>query len=317
MQEIAVALAEQPSSFFIPPHLAKPPWLRVRLSSGEHVARIRNALRSRGLSTVCEEAHCPNISECWDKESTATFMLMGDVCTRTCKFCAVKTGNPMKKLDVTEPDKLAGAIADIGLSYAVLTSVNRDDLPDGGASHVASCIRAVKNKHPATLVEVLIPDFRGNDEHIQQVIDAQPEVIAHNIETVQRLQRKARDPRAGYEQSLHVLEHIKKKAPHVFTKSSIMLGIGETKEEVIETMKDLRAIGVDILTIGQYLRPSEKHLEIVEYVYPTVFEELKSIGEGMGFAFVASGPLVRSSYRAGELFVRYVLKKRADNHVEQ
>ena len=237
-------------------------------------------------------------------------MVLGDTCTRGCKFCAVKTGNPRRYVDQEEPENLASAIADMKLGYVVITSVDRDDLPDEGSSHIAACIKSVKEKHPATRVEVLIPDFKGKDGLIQQIIDAKPDVIAHNIETVQRLQRKIRDPRAGYEQSLHVLDVVRRQDPAIITKSSIMLGLGETKEEVIEAMKDLRSIGVSILTLGQYLRPSQKHIPVVEYVNPAVFEEYKKIGEQLGVAFIAAGPFVRSSYKAGELFVEHILEKR-------
>ncbi|MBI2147762.1 lipoyl synthase [Candidatus Woesearchaeota archaeon] len=289
----------------------KPSWLKIRPPQQENiqnVERIKAALRQRGLHTVCEEAHCPNMPECWSGETTATFMVLGDTCTRACKFCAVKTGNPRRAVDQDEPGKLADAIADIGLDYAVITSVDRDDLEDEGSSHIARCITRVKEKHPATVVEVLIPDFKGKDTLIKMVVDARPDVLAHNIETVRRLQRRVRDPRAGYDQSLHVLDFAKQQHPSLITKSSIMVGLGETPEEVIDTMKDLRKIGVDIITLGQYLRPSEKHAPVTEYVHPDVFARYEQAARELGFA-VASGPLVRSSYKAGELFLREVRKE--------
>jgi len=292
---------------------SKPDWLRIRApSSSSSLAsfqKIKHVLRARGLVTVCEEAHCPNMAECWANESTATFMVMGDTCTRACKFCNVKTHYPGKPLDPDEPRKLAEAIAEIGLDYAVVTSVNRDDLKDQGAGHFAACIREIKRQHPDCLVEVLIPDFRGSRECVQQIIDAKPDVIAHNIETTRVLTPNVRDPRAKYDQSLAVLKAIKGMDPRIFTKSSIMVGLGETDEDVMQTMNDLRAVGVSIFTIGQYLRPSDRHLPVVEYVHPSVFEKYKHIGEELGFAFVAAGPFVRSSYRAGELFVKHILEK--------
>ncbi|MBI2649758.1 lipoyl synthase [Candidatus Woesearchaeota archaeon] len=237
--------------------LEKPQWLKIKLAVNDEFSNIKNTLKKHELHTVCEEAHCPNISECWNT-GTATFMLMGDVCTRGCRFCAVKTGNPMQKLDADEPKKLAQALAEIKLfDYVVLTSVNRDDLADGGASHFTDCIKEIKKAYPEIIVEVLIPDFNGNVNSLKKIADAKPEVIAHNIETVERLQKKIRDPRASYKQSLNVLENVKKLNPRIYTKSSIMLGLEETDEEVLQSMKDLRAIDVDILTIGQYLRPTE------------------------------------------------------------
>ena len=288
--------------------LAKPEWLKIKLAVNDSFSNIKNTLKQHNLHTVCEEAHCPNISECWNG-GTATFMLMGDVCTRGCKFCAVKTGNPMKQLDADEPKKLAKALAEIKLfDYVVLTSVNRDDLEDGGSSHIAECIKEVKKEYPGIIVEVLIPDFKGSIDDLRKVVDAKPEVIAHNIETVERLQRKVRDARANYKQSLSVLENIKKLNPKIYTKSSIMLGLGETDEEVIRAMNDLRDIGVSIITLGQYLRPTDWHIAISEFVAPEKFEYFKQKALELGFLFCASGPFVRSSYKAGELFMRNVLK---------
>ncbi len=288
--------------------LEKPQWLRIRIDTNDNFSNIKNMLKEHNLHTVCESAHCPNISECWNT-GTATFMLMGDTCTRACKFCAVKSGNPMKRLDSDEPKKLALALAKIRLfDYVVLTSVNRDDLQDMGASHFAECIIEIKEEYPKMIVEVLIPDFRGDAALLKKIVDAKPEVIAHNIETVERLQKSVRDPRANYSQSLFVLENAKKMNPCVYTKSSIMLGLGETDDEVISSMKDLRGIGVDILTIGQYLMPTDQHFPIRRFVEPSKFEYFRKKALELGFLFCASGPFVRSSYRAGELFVKNVKK---------
>ncbi|MDP3766009.1 MAG: lipoyl synthase [Nanoarchaeota archaeon] len=289
--------------------LIKPQWLKIKLTTTDNFINIKSTLKQHNLHTVCEEAHCPNISECWNG-GTATFMLMGDVCTRGCKFCAVKTGNPMKQLDADEPKNLAKALAEIKLfDYVVLTSVNRDDLEDGGASHFAECIKEIKKAYPEIIVEVLIPDFKGDVSALKKIVDAKPEVIAHNIETVERLQRKVRDARANYKQSLGVLENSKKLNPKIYTKSSIMLGLGETDEEVIQSMKDLRDINVDILTLGQYLRPTDWHIPISEFITPQKFEYFKQKALELGFLFCASGPFVRSSYKAGELFIKNHLHK--------
>ena len=289
--------------------LIKPQWLKIKLDTNDNFSNIKQTLKNHNLHTVCEEAHCPNISECWNT-GTATFMLMGDVCTRGCKFCAVKTGNPMKKLDPGESKKLAQALAEIKLfDYVVLTCVDRDDLEDGGAAHFAECIIEIKKAYPEIIIEVLIPDFNGDIASLKKIIDAKPEVIAHNIETVERLQKKIRDVRANYNQSLAVLENIKKINPKIYTKSSIMLGLGETDEEIIQSMKDLRAINADILTIGQYLRPTDWHIPISSFVAPEKFEYFKQKALELGFLFCAAGPFVRSSYKAGELFVKNVLKK--------
>ena len=289
--------------------LMKPEWLKIKLIVNDEFSNIKNTLKKHELHTVCESAHCPNISECWNG-GTATFMLMGDICTRGCRFCAVKTGNPMQKLDADEPRKLAKALAEIKLfDYVVLTSVNRDDLQDGGASHFAECIKEIKKEYPEIIVEVLIPDFNGKIEALRKIVDAKPEVIAHNIETVERLQRKARDARANYSQSLNVLENVKRLNPKIYTKSSIMLGLGECDEEVVQSMKDLRAINADILTIGQYLKPTDWHMPISDFVHPQKFQYFKEKALELGFLFCASGPFVRSSYRAGELFVKNIINK--------
>jgi len=284
-------------------HQRKPPWLKVKAPGGERYTWIKNQARERGLHTVCEEAHCPNIGECWSG-GTATFMVMSDICTRGCRFCAVNTKRIGPPLDQNEPAKLGETIAAMNLDYVVVTSVNRDDLDDQGAGHFAACIQAIRTASPTTMIEVLIPDFQGRTDLVQLVIDAKPEVIAHNIETVTRLTPSVRDPRANYRQSLDVLQAIKLADPNRATKSSIMVGLGETEEEVISTMADLRAVGTDFLTLGQYLRPSEKHLTVHEFVTPEQFERYRELGEGLGFRYVASGPLVRSSYKAGEFFIR-------------
>lgn len=287
----------------------KPEWLRVRPPAGENYTRLKGLLRSLDLHTVCEEAHCPNVWECWGG-GTATIMLMGDTCTRGCRFCAVKSGNPHGVLNLDEPQKVAVALAELDLSYVVLTSVDRDDLLDGGASHFARTIREIKARRPEMIVEALIPDFQGDLDAVRTVVESGVDVLDHNVETVERLQARVRDPRANYNQSLKVLAGAKAIRPGLFTKSSIMLGLGETEEEVVAAMRDLRAIGVDILTIGQYLRPSNWHLPVDEYVPPERFDQYREIGESIGFRYVASGPLVRSSYRAGEYFLEKVIRDR-------
>jgi len=289
----------------------KPEWLRVRPPAGEHYAELKSLLRSLNLHTVCEEARCPNVWECWGG-GTATVMLLGDVCTRGCRFCAVASGNPRGFVDPEEPTKVAKAIGTLGLTYVVLTSVDRDDLLDGGAGHFARTIREIKRTSPGILVEALIPDFQGDREALRAVVEAGPDVLDHNIETVRRLQLQVRDRRAGYDQSLAVLRNAKAIRPGLYTKASIMLGLGETRDEVLETLQDLRANGVDIVTLGQYLRPSDWHLPVQEYVRPEVFDAYRRAGEAMGFLYVASGPLVRSSYRAGEFFLENVIRAKRD-----
>jgi lipoyl synthase len=278
----------------------KPEWLRVRMPGGGRYEQVKRTLRELNLHTVCEEASCPNVGECWGG-GTATVMLMGDVCTRGCRFCDVSSGVP-GPLDPLEPRHLAEAVGRLGLDYLVVTSVNRDELPDGGASHFAQAIVELRRAAPETLVEVLTPDFQGSREALQMIIDAQPTVAAHNVETVERLTPRVRDRRATYRQSLDVLEFYKRGGMR--TKSSIMLGLGETRDEVIAAMRDLRSVGCDILTLGQYLRPSEKHLAVEEFVPPEVFSRLEREGLALGFRFVAAGPLVRSSYKAGEYFTQ-------------
>src|SRR5258708_27583966 len=275
----------------------KPAWLRAPLATGAAFGAVKQIVREHRLSTVCEEAKCPNIGECWNA-GTATIMLMGAVCTRACRFCAVDTGNPRGWLDAEEPDNVAASVALMKLRYIVLTSVDRDDLSDGGAEHYAACVRAIKRRTPGTAVEALTPDFQGVRQDVERVVDSGIEVFAQNIETVRRLTHPVRDPRAGYQQTLDVLAHAKAHRPGVLTKSSLMLGLGETDGEICECMDDLRAAGVDILTLGQYLRPTVHHLPVVRFVTPDEFARYRAAGLARGFRECVSGPLVRSSYRA-------------------
>ena len=291
----------------------KPAWLTVASPGGQNYEDLKQLFGNLNLHTVCQEAHCPNVHECWGG-GTATLMLMGDVCSRACRFCMVTPGKPQGALDLLEPENVAFALSQMGLTYVVLTSVDRDDLPDGGASHFARTIGLVKERNPGMLVEVLIPDFQGDVEDLRKVVEARPDVIAHNIETTMSLTPSVRDPRAHYWQSLSVLRNVKKLSRHVYTKSSIMVGLGETEEEVTQAMVHLRQAAVDFLTVGQYLRPSVRHLKVLEYVRPEQFERYKAIGEGLGFRYVASGPLVRSSYRAGEFFIRNVIENDANRN---
>lgn len=287
----------------------KPEWLKIRPPAGENYKRIKALVKDLNLNTVCEEAHCPNVHECW-AGGTATFMLLGDTCTRGCRFCAVKTGNPSGIVDELEPIKISDSIQKLTLEYVVLTSVDRDDLPDGGAGHFAQTIIEIKNKDKNVIVEVLIPDFKGNYNHLDKIVKAKPEVIAQNVETVERLTHKVRDKRSGYWQTLNLLAKVKDLDPTIFTKSSIMVGLGETEEEIIQTMKDLRSVDTDVLTLGQYLRPTKKHLPVMEFVTPEKFAYYEKVGLELGFKYVASGPLVRSSYKAGEFFIKNTLVKR-------
>ncbi|MBS3103058.1 lipoyl synthase [Candidatus Woesearchaeota archaeon] len=287
--------------------LKKPEWLKIQTPNKDYY-NVREIIKNQGLNTVCQEAHCPNMSECWSG-GTATFMVLGEICTRGCRFCAVKTGNPIGKVDIEEPKKLALALKQMRIfDYVVITSVDRDDLEDQGAAHFANCINEIKKEIPGIIVEVLIPDFRGNINLLKKIIDAKPDVIAHNVETVERLQRKARDIRANYLQSLFILENIKKFNQKIYTKSSLMLGLGEKDEEVMQAMKDLRKIDVDIITFGQYLRPSNWHLPVAEYVKPEKFKYFEERALNLGFLYCASGPFVRSSYKAGELFLKAKIK---------
>lgn len=283
--------------------LPKPDWLRIRLSSSPRYADVKKRVRDLKLSTVCEEAKCPNISECWS-HGTATIMLLGSVCTRACRFCSVDTGNPNGWLDKEEPQKTADTVKAMGLGYVVLTSVDRDDLPDGGARHYANTIRSIKALNPNTKVEALTGDFQGDLTSVQVVLDSGVDVFAQNIETVKRLTYPVRDPRASYEQTLKVLAYAKQAKPRLITKSSLMLGLGETEAEIFTTMDDLRAMGVDVLTLGQYMQPTRHHLAVQRYVTPQEFIHLREEGLKKGFLEVASGPLVRSSYRADRIFAQ-------------
>ena len=281
----------------------KPSWLRAKAPTGSGFLEVKALVKQHRLATVCEEAKCPNIGECWNA-GTATIMLMGAVCTRACRFCSVDTGNPHGWLDVEEPANAARTVQLMKLSYVVLTSVNRDDLADGGAAHYAACIRAIKATNPQTAVEALTPDFEGVLADVETVVDAGIEVFAQNIETVRRLTHPVRDPRAGYEQTLQVLAHAKRHHPGVLTKSSLMLGLGETDAEIAETLDDLRAAQVDIVTLGQYLRPTLNHLPIQRFVTPAQFDEYRQWALARGFLECVSGPLVRSSYRAEQALNR-------------
>lgn len=278
----------------------KPDWLRVRVRGGATYDKVQGIVHEHRLATVCEEAKCPNMSECWSS-GTATIMLMGDVCTRACRFCSVNTGNPKGWLDQAEPDNTARSVQLMGLKYVVLTSVNRDDLADGGAGHYADCVKRVKEVNPETAVEALTPDFLGVLADVETVVDSGIEVFAQNVETVRRLTHPVRDPRASYEQTLAVLAHAKQHRPQVLTKTSLMLGLGETDAEIIEAMDDLRAAGVDILTFGQYLQPTSHHYPIDRWVTPQEFEQYRQLGLEKGFLEVVSGVFVRSSYRAEQV----------------
>ena len=278
----------------------KPKWLRAQMPAGARFSAVRQTVRNHRLSTVCEESMCPNIGECWN-HGTATIMVMGSVCTRACHFCAVDTGNPRGWLDPQEPENTAKAVQLMNLAYVVITSVDRDDLPDGGAGHYAACVRAIKRLNPHTAVEALTPDFNGVMHDVETVLDSGLEVFAQNVETVERLTHPVRDPRAGYDQTLRVLEHAKKYRSDILTKTSLMLGLGERDREIMAAMDDLRASGVDSLTLGQYLRPTPNHLAIERYVTPDEFDQYRREGLDKGFLEVVAGPLVRSSYRADQV----------------
>jgi lipoic acid synthetase len=279
------------------PALGKPSWLRARMPGGGKFASLQATVRAHSLATVCEESHCPNIGECWSA-GTATLMLMGAVCTRACRFCAVDTGNPRGLLDASEPEHAARTVEIMNLRYVVITSVDRDDLPDGGAAHYAACIRAIRERNPGTAVEALTPDFQGDARAVATVVAEDLAVFAHNLETVERLQSAVRDPRAGYAQSLAVLAAARRARPELLTKSSLMLGLGERDDEIQSAMRDLRHSGVDLLTLGQYLQPTVNHLPVQRYVTPQEFMAYRECGLAMGFHEVVAGPLVRSSYRA-------------------
>ena len=278
----------------------KPTWLRVKSQNSSKYRELKSIVSEKKLHTVCEEAMCPNIQECWS-HGTATFMLLGSVCTRACRFCAVDTGNPKGSLDKDEPIKVASSIAHMNLKYAVLTSVNRDDLRDGGAEHFSHTIQAIKEKAPEVIVEALVPDFLGNEQSIEILLNSKLEVFAQNLETVSRLTKRVRDPRAGYDQTLEVLSYAKQHSPSVITKTSLMFGLGETEEEILKTFDDIRGTGVDVLTLGQYMRPTVNHLPVEKWYTPEEFEYFKDLAIEIGFLEVASGPMVRSSYRADRI----------------
>jgi lipoic acid synthetase len=300
--------------------LRLPPWLKREIPIGENYARLKDNLRGLNLATVCEEARCPNIGECWgggpENTATATIMLMGDTCTRGCRFCSVKTSKAPPPLDPNEPKHTSEAIAAWGLDYVVLTSVDRDDIPDGGSSHIAATVQHLKKDIPRLLVEVLSPDFRGNLDNVATVVNSGLNVFAQNIETVERLTPFVRDPRAKYRQTMKVLAYAKSILPTIVTKSSIMLGLGESDEEVLQTLTDLREAGVDCVTLGQYMQPTKRHLKVVEYVTPAKFFHWEQKGNELGFLYTASGPLVRSSYKAGEFFIKNIIEKRHNTKTE-
>ena len=281
----------------------KPSWLRVSVGGGERYRAVKETVTKHRLATVCEESHCPNIGECWN-HGTATIMLMGATCTRACRFCAVDTGNPKGWLDLQEPTNAAESVRLMALNYVVLTSVDRDDLSDGGAGHYAACVKAIRALNPNTAVEALTPDFNGDRDAVFTVVNSGLQVFAQNLETVDRLTHTVRDPRAGYQQTLDVLAIAKRANPSVLTKSSLMLGLGEGEAEIKQSLRDLRRHKVDIVTLGQYMRPTENHLPVERWVSPAEFEALRTFGLGLGFTEVASGPLVRSSYRADRVFER-------------
>src|SRR5271170_8006255 len=304
-KQSAASDAAAPGSAAQAPRTAQrlPAWLRAPLGSGREFTAVKQIVREHRLSTVCEEAKCPNIGECWNA-GTATIMLMGAVCTRACRFCAVDTGNPHGWLDAEEPENVARSVELMGLKYVVLTSVNRDDLSDGGAAHYAAAVRAIKRRNPATAVEALTPDFQGVMPDVRTVLDSGVDVFAQNVETVERLTHPVRDPRAGYLQTIEVLRAAKAYRPAILTKTSLMLGLGESDAEIRRTMRELRAARVDILTLGQYLRPTPNHLAVERFVTPAEFDRYRDWALEMGFLECVSGPLVRSSYRAEQALAR-------------
>ena len=281
----------------------KPEWLKVQLPTGTHYKTLLKDVKAHSLNTVCQESKCPNIGECWNRR-TATLMILGNICTRACRFCAVDTGNPKGWIDPSEPNNVAKAVSLMELNYMVLTSVDRDDLPDGGARHIAHCVTQIKAKNPNVLIEVLSPDFSGSTASLDLLLQSKLDVFSHNIETVERLTSLVRDPRAGYRQSLDVLMYAYEK--NMITKSGMMLGLGETDDEIIATLRHLRSVGVSLMTLGQYLQPTKYHLDVNRFVSPVEFDRYKEIGLGMGFKEFVAGPLVRSSYRAEQSFLNLV-----------
>ncbi len=309
MSQTPSTLSGEPSQSGQPAAERKPSWLKVPLPGGEGYSKLKTLARELKLHTVCEEARCPNIGECWKGDhATMTLMVLGDECTRNCRFCAVKTVQKAAPPDPDEPRNVGFAVGEMNLGYVVITSVDRDDLPDGGSGHYASCIQSIREHSPRTVVETLIPDYRG--QQMQSLMQGAPDVLAHNVEVVPRLQRRIRDPRCSYERSLDTLREAKELQPDVFTKSSLMVGLGETDAEVHEALQMLRDADVDFLTVGQYLRPTPKHAPVKTWVTPEQFQAFEDLGRSMGFAYVASGPLVRSSYKAGEFFAARLVNER-------
>ncbi|XP_029206271.2 lipoyl synthase, mitochondrial-like [Acropora millepora] len=301
--------------------LRLPPWLKTEIPIGKNYNKLKETLRELNLSTVCEEAKCPNIGECWGggkhETATATIMILGDQCTRGCRFCSVKTNKKPPLPDPNEPGNTAEAIKRWGLDYIVITSVDRDDLPDGGATHFAETVTEIKKRSPSILVECLTGDFRGDLAGVEAIVKSGLDVYAHNVETVDRLQLLVRDPRANYQQSLEVLRHVKRIQPNMVTKSSLMLGLGEKDEEVLQALKDLREAKVDCVTLGQYMQPTRLHLKVTEYITPEKFKYWETVGNELGFSYTASGPLVRSSYKAGEFFLTNLLKARSGHKITE
>ncbi|MGE0709605.1 MAG: lipoyl synthase [Planctomycetota bacterium] len=308
-------MSDTPELVQLQPRRRLPPWIRTRPPGGGEYTRLKELLRRKKLATVCEEARCPNVHECW-ADGTATVMLLGEICTRGCRFCAVRTMRRPPAPDPDEPAHLADALSELGLRYVVLTMVDRDDLPDGGADHVARAVEELARRVPELLVETLVSDFRGDRDAIARVVAARPAVFAHNLETVEALTPSVRDPRCGYAQSLEVLRLAKELAPERLTKSSLMLGLGETEAQLEASFRDLRGVGVDVLTLGQYLRPTQKHLPVVEFITPERFEALAERARAQGFEYVAAGPLVRSSYRAAELYLHKRLTQARGHQAE-
>ncbi|XP_067123128.1 lipoyl synthase, mitochondrial isoform X2 [Centruroides vittatus] len=296
--------------------LRLPPWLKRDIPMGKKFHYLKSTLRNLNLHTVCEEAKCPNIGECWGGgqhgTATATIMLLGDTCTRGCRFCSVKTSRKPPLPDPDEPVNTAKAISDWGLDYVVLTSVDRDDLIDGGSEHIAQTVKELKSRNSKIIIECLTPDFRGDLAAVEKVALSGLNVYAHNVETVKEFQKFVRDPRANYDQSLSVLKHAKYVKKELLTKTSIMLGFGETDSQIIQTLEDLRKIDVDCLTLGQYMQPTKRHLKVVEYITPEKFKYWEEVGNAMGFVYTASGPLVRSSYKAGEFFLKHLIQSKID-----
>ena len=308
----AAVRPNQPSPTGPETRVGKPAWLKVPLPAGEDYGRLKQMTAELGLNTVCQEARCPNIGECWKGEhATLTLMVLGDECTRRCRFCAVKTVDRAQAPDPDEPAKVGRAVAELRTGYVVITSVDRDDLPDGGAAHYGRCVEEIRMHSPRTVIETLIPDYRG--QNLALLMKAAPDVLGHNVEVVDSLQRKIRDPRCSFQGSLETLREAKSLHPEVLTKSSLMLGLGESHAEVVDALERLRQCDVDFVTLGQYLRPTQQHAPVREYITPERFAEYEALGRELGFLYTASGPLIRSSYRAGEFFAERLLRERRDS----